>query len=141
MTTIALAVATVFTLLALLHVHWALGGRTAWIAAVPEVSGRPAFVPGVGVTLLVAVALATCAVLVLATAGLIATPLPSRLLQIAMDLLGLVFLLRAFGDFRLVGVTKRVRGTRFARLDTLLYSPLCIALAVAVTWIATDTRN
>jgi len=136
MTTLALLVATVFALLALLHLHWACGGNMGWTAAIPEVRGRPAFVPGVGVTLLVAAALASCAALVLAAAGLVATPFPSRLLQIAMDVLGLVFLLRAYGDFRLVGFTKRVRDTRFARMDTLLYSPLCLALAVAVVGIA-----
>jgi catechol 2,3-dioxygenase-like lactoylglutathione lyase family enzyme len=47
-----------------------------------------------------------------------------------------VFLLRAVGDFRLVGFFKRVRGTPFARWDTRLFSPLCVALGLASLWVA-----
>ena len=36
------------------------------------------------------------------------------------DGFAVVFLARAVGDFRYVGFFKRVRGTRFARLDTIL---------------------
>jgi hypothetical protein len=42
---------------------------------------------------------------------------------------GAVLAARAVGDFRLVGLFKRVRGTRFARYDSLVYTPLCLALA------------
>lgn len=47
-----------------------------------------------------------------------------------------VLVLRAVGDFRLVGFFKRIRGSRFARLDTLLYSPLCFALGAALALMA-----
>jgi hypothetical protein len=40
--------------------------------------------------------------------------------------------LRAIGDFRYVGFFKRIRDSKFARLDTLAYSPLCAALAVLI---------
>jgi hypothetical protein len=42
--------------------------------------------------------------------------------------------LRAIGDFRLVGVFKRIRGTPFAWWDSRLFVPLCcfIALGTAV---------
>lgn len=35
-------------------------------------------------------------------------------------------LARAVGDFRLVGFFKKVKGSEFALMDTLLYSPLCV---------------
>jgi len=140
MTTLAGILCTAFALLSLLHVHWAFGGRVAWTAVIPEVGGRPAFMPGTGVTLLVAAALATCAGLVAAAADLLATPVPPVVLRVAMYALALVLLLRAIGDFRLVGFTKRVRATRFARLDTLLYSPLCLALAAGVAVLALLSR-
>jgi hypothetical protein len=44
--------------------------------------------------------------------------------------------LRAIGDFHLIGFFKRVRGTRFASLDTAVYSPLCLALALGVFVVA-----
>jgi purine-cytosine permease-like protein len=132
MTLLASILATVFALLALLHVHWAFGGRSGWRAVIPEVGGRPAFVPGTGVTVLVATLLAGCAVLLLVAAGIIALPVSGRWIEIALGALALVLTARALGDFRLVGFTKRVRGTRFARLDDIFYSPLCLLLALGV---------
>jgi hypothetical protein len=43
--------------------------------------------------------------------------------------LAIIFAARALGDFRFVGFTKSVRDSRFARLDTRVYSPLCVLLA------------
>ena len=132
MTVLAVVIAAGFVVLASLHVHWAMGGRIGAEAVIPEVRGRPAFVPGPGVTLVVAAALAACALLVLATAGLVPVPIPDAWLQPAMAALAVAFALRAVGDFRLVGLTKRVRGTRFARMDDVLYVPLCLALSLGV---------
>jgi hypothetical protein len=47
-----------------------------------------------------------------------------------------VFGLRAIGDFRYLGFFKRVTGTRFARADTLVYSPLCAGLAAMTAVVA-----
>jgi len=44
---------------------------------------------------------------------------------------------RGVGDFRLVGLSKRVRGTRFARYDSFVYTPLCLALAAGIVVVAT----
>jgi uncharacterized membrane protein SpoIIM required for sporulation len=54
------------------------------------------------------------------------------LVQITAWLIAAVFALRAIGDFRYVGFFKRIRDTRFARLDTLAYWPLCAVLAVLI---------
>ena len=50
--------------------------------------------------------------------------------------LALGLLARAIGEFNYVGFFKRVRGSRFARLDTLVYSPLCLLLAIGVALVA-----
>lgn len=50
--------------------------------------------------------------------------------------IAIVFALRAVGDFRYVGFFKRARDTVFARHDTFVYSPLCLALAVLAVWLA-----
>ncbi|EGD05771.1 hypothetical protein B1M_04736, partial [Burkholderia sp. TJI49] len=50
----------------------------------------------------------------------------------AIAVLALIFAVRAVGDFRYVGFFKRIRGSRFARMDTLCYSPLCAALALSI---------
>lgn len=59
-------------------------------------------------------------------------PVPRVLLTWSAYALSLGLFLRAIGEFRLVGFFKRVRGTRFAQLDTLAFSPLCLLLSVGV---------
>ena len=112
------------------HVVWAAGGRIGLAAAIPQVDGRPMFVPGRVTTLVVALALFSLAALVVWREGLIVLPLPFAIARVGVPLMALVFLARAIGNFRYVGWSKRVRGTSFARLDDLLYAPLCAVLAV-----------
>jgi hypothetical protein len=134
---VAWIVAGVYALLSALHVYWASGGRWAAQAVLPHIDDdRPAFEPSWFATVLVAIALAAAAVLVLCRAGVLPWPFADWLLRPSMYVLGVVFALRAIGDFRVIGFFKRVRGTRFARLDSWIFVPLCTALAIAVLWLA-----
>ena len=133
---LAIVIVVVFAVLALAHVYWAVGGRITWLAVVPEVRGRPAFTPSAPATFVVAVALFACAGLVAATAGVLAIPVSPSVLTWLTFALALVLLLRAVGDFKLVGFFKRVRGTNFAHLDTVIYSPVCLALSLGVFVVA-----
>ena len=137
---IALVVVIAFVALSAIHVYWALGGGMGKAAAVPELNSRPAFVPSARSTLAVAVGLASCAVLVAASAGLVLSSSPAPWVTWLSFVLGLVLIARAVGDFRLVGFFKRVRGTRFARLDSAVYAPLCLVLGLAVFYVALRHR-
>ena len=128
--------ATVFGFLAALHVFWALGGQAGTGAAIPEVDGRPSVVPSRTSTLLVALALTAAAVVVLARAGLAQRGAAPWIARVAAAVLGAVLVLRAIGDFRLVGFLKSVRSTRFASRDTWLYSPLSLLLGAGALWLA-----
>ncbi|WP_288428443.1 DUF3995 domain-containing protein [uncultured Spirosoma sp.] len=125
--------ALIFGLIALLHVYWAFGGSWAAANALPQLAAddKPVFIPGRLMTLLVAGALLV---------GLLLNVyrwLPSNWLltstihRYGLLLIGLLFVLRTLGDFKYVGLTKRVRNTVFARYDTALYTPLCGALAMS----------
>lgn len=120
-----------FSALGLLHLYWALGSKKPTSSVLPEVGGQPAFVPGVAATLVVATGLFCCALLVASLARFLPLPLPEDLQRIGGYLLATLFLARAIGDFRLVGFFKKIRGTRFATLDTRYYSPLCLFLSAA----------
>ncbi|MDO8890955.1 MAG: DUF3995 domain-containing protein [Sulfurimicrobium sp.] len=122
--------AIIFAFLGLWHFYWALGGSIGKAAAIPEIEGCPAFSPSATVTALVGAALVTFALLLAATSGAVAAPLPDHVLSWLCYGLALALFARAVGEFKLVGFFKRVRGSRFARLDTLVYSPLCLALSV-----------
>ena len=135
---VALGLAVIFGAIAAVHVFWAAGGATTGGAAVPTVAdGAPLFRPGRAGTLAVAVLLAAAAAVVLGRAGVTALLAPPVLYRVATWVLGGVLLLRVIGEFRYVGVFKRERGSRFARLDTWLYTPLCAGLAAGVLYLAT----
>ncbi|MBF5041837.1 DUF3995 domain-containing protein [Aggregicoccus sp. 17bor-14] len=137
MVPLALTLAAVLIALALLHVYWAAGGRAGADAAVPEVEGRPAFVPGPNATLLVALGLSAAALTVLGRAHLWLPPWPPPpVFAVGTWVLAALFLLRAVGDLRRVGFFKRVKGTRFARRDTWVYSPLCLAMGLGLVGLA-----
>lgn len=132
---LAAALVAIFTLLGLFHLAWA-GGARKTTGVIPEVNGKPVFSPGPAITLVVAAALFGCAALIAAGAGWLTLPLPGAWLRGATWAMALAFLGRAIGEFRLVGFFKKVRGTPFARLDTLYFSPLCLAIAIAVALLA-----
>jgi hypothetical protein len=133
---LAIAVCTVFVVLSLWHFRMALAPARGASGAVPSVDGKPLFVPSTRATVGVGVALLSFAALVAATAGFLPLALPGVALIWLSYGLALGLLLRAIGEFRYVGFFKRVRGSRFATLDTLVYSPLCLLLAVGVALVA-----
>jgi hypothetical protein len=133
---VAIIVSLTFVVLALWHFRMALSTDKGTGGAVPSQSGKPLFVPSARATLAVGFVLLAFAYLVAAAAGLVASGLPRALLSWPCYALALGLLARAVGEFRYVGFFKRVRDSRFARLDTLLYSPLCLLLAIGVAFIA-----
>jgi hypothetical protein len=135
-TSISAIVSLAFVALALWHFRMALSPAKGMTGAVPSESGKPLFVPSVRATLAVGIVLLAFACLVAATGGLVEVGLPVRVLSWCSYALALGLFARAVGEFKYVGFFKRVRGTEFARLDTLLYSPLCLVLAAGVAIVA-----
>jgi len=107
MTGAALAVCSVLTIIAAVHLYWAAGGTTWKGGAIPSRDGVPVLSPSSAVTALVGVALLGTAAVVGSTAGLLPRFLPTGLL----------------------------RGASAVR-DTYLYSPLCLLLAVLIALVA-----
>lgn len=129
---LALLIAALFAALGALHFYWAAGGKAPGDAVLPQMEGRPLFVPGRLATATVGLLLWSAAALVAATANGFGAPWSTRLCYA----LAAVMALRAVGDFRYVGFFKRVRTGRFAALDTRYYSPLCLSLAAGIGWTA-----
>lgn len=129
------AAIAILLMLAGVHLYWAAGGKAGKGAAVPSASGRPVIKPSAFGTAMVAVGLCVMAALVALRIGWLNLPvLPGSrvIVQVGVWLIAAVFALRAIGDFRYVGFFKRIRDGRFARLDTLAYSPLCAGLALLI---------
>lgn len=135
-TLLAGLVCFVFAALAVWHFFMAYLPPSVANAAVPSVGGKALFKPSRAATLAVGVFLLLCASLVAATAGMVQLPIGQFLLTWLSYVLALGLLARAVGEFRYVGFFKRVRGSRFAALDSWVYSPLCLLLAAGVALIA-----
>jgi uncharacterized protein DUF3995 len=140
-TLLALVGAAILGALGALHIAWAVGRRPYSQAVIPtRPDGTPLFSPSPGVTLGVAGLLFAAAFLVLERAGLGPGLLPPPWRQLGAIGVATVLLLRGIGDFRYVGLFKRVRGSPFARLDTTFYTPLALALAAVAGFVATTGK-
>ena len=111
---LSIPVATAFALLSALHLYWAAGGRAGAVAALPERNGAPT--------------------------------VPARPREHARGgrascgvARANAVLAHAVGDSRHVGFFKKVRDTRFARLDTRVYSPIALLLGAATAFVAWST--
>lgn len=135
-TIVSLLVCAIFAALGVWHFYMAFAGHVGESAAVPSRDGKPTFVPSRGSTIAVGFVLLLFAVLVAGTSGILVVGLPIWLLTGLCYALALGLLARAVGEFNYVGFFKRVRGTPFARMDTLVYSPLCLLLSVGVATVA-----
>ena len=133
---LAAGLIAIFVGLSALHVFWAAGGRTGGAAAIPRDGGEALFTPSPLGTLAVAAALLAAAAAVAAAVGWLGPRLAARLGRWVTILLAVVFMARAIGDFRYVGVFKSMGDDPFRSWDTWLFSPLCAVIAVAAFMVA-----
>jgi hypothetical protein len=133
---IGLTTTTILLALSLVHIYWALGGNWGLTAVVPSVDGQPLFENGLWDTLAVALALSIAAGICLGTLNYRLPFLPTWIYRTGIWCIALVFLLRAVGEFHYFGFFKQVNDSLFAHWDTVLYTPLCLGLAIFCTVLA-----
>jgi len=108
------------------HFYWAFGGRRYIDFAIPKDEQDEAlFKPNVLTTLIVAVIFLSIAILAIVIGFKLAN---FEYLNIGYIIAG-VFLLRAIGDFKYVGLFKRIKDSKFAYYDTKFFTPLVLTLA------------
>jgi hypothetical protein len=64
---------------------------------------------------------------------ILATGIPSWIPYTGVWGIVAVLLIRAIGDFRYAGLTKKIRNTSFAHKDTRIYTPFCLVIAALST--------
>jgi hypothetical protein len=133
---LALTTALALALIAAIHVYWAAGGT--WPGtddeslALTVVGGRPGMrAPGAVACMAVAVVVVLAGALVLAAAGLVALPLPPSIVEFGGVGVAGVLLVRGSFGFAEARLRPEIRGSRYARLNVIFYSPLCLALGAA----------
>lgn len=85
-------------------------------------------------TWIVAAILAGAALIVLAGAGLLPSPVPRGLLRSAGLIGAGLLVLRGLEGFVDTRLRPETVGGEFARLNVRLYSPLCLVLALCTVW-------
>ncbi len=126
----SLLLVLIFVLIAALHFYWGVGGRWAIDSVAPtNERGERVLKTGAVACFVVGIGLLMFAAYYLMRAGYIKVSLPNILLNSVGWIIPSIFLLRAIGDFNYVGLTKKIKDTTFARLDTAYFSKLCLMIA------------
>jgi hypothetical protein len=140
MTSLALGNAAIFFLLGSLHFYWAVGGKWAIDEVVPtKLTGEKVLTTSVLSCVLVGGGLWVMSFVHLANAKLVLVSTTSPQLKYATLAMGIIFLTRFVGDFKWIGLFKKVRDTPFGKNDTRYYVPLCLFLSVSAFLLATRT--
>lgn len=114
-----------------IHFYWALGGKAGIESTLPtDLEGKRVLNPKKMDSALVAVFLLIFALLFFCKAGILDFYLPHLIGRFGTSVISLIFLLRALGDFRYVGFSKKIKSTPFAELDTKYFSPLCLFIGI-----------
>lgn len=121
----------IFILLSLLHVYWASGGELWYDAVLPTSSnGLHRLTPDTKSGWLIAAGLLFLAFITIGNQGFFNRYVSIKYFRYGALLIALIFLLRVIGDFKFIGIFKRVKGTKFAVDDTQVFSPLCLFIAL-----------
>ena len=120
----------IFLLISCLHFYWAVGGQWAIDNVVPrDEHGKAVLKTGAVASTLVGLGLFFFAMYYLLRTGFVEFTLPDIILNSFGWIIPSIFLLRAIGDFKYVGFTKKIKDTTFARLDTAYFARLCLLIA------------
>ncbi|MDM5193890.1 DUF3995 domain-containing protein [Bacillus hominis] len=123
--------ACILFLVSFLHVYWAFGGKWGTNSVIPTESGEKAFTPRAGMTLFIALLLSVAAITLLQEANVVHFIIPTFIVQMGSWICMIVFFIRVIGEFNYFGIFKRKKDTHFARMDTILYIPLCAFLSLS----------
>lgn len=130
MVTLAIILFSIFFILSMIHFSWALGSSWGFEDAIPKnEEGEPMLNPKKIDSIIVGMGLLIFGCFYLIKAEIIEFTLPDLIISIAGWVIPGIFMVRAIGDFRYVGFTKKVKSTAFAQKDSKYYAPLCLVIA------------
>jgi hypothetical protein len=123
--------AVVFIAIAVIHFYWALGGTWAAKAVLPvKADGQLTFKPGFIATFFVGLVFIVLTFITLGNLDLFKNYISLKYFACATAFIAAIFFIRFVGDFKFVGITKKIKNTVFANNDTKYYTPLCLMLAI-----------
>lgn len=127
----SLLLCVVFMILALIHFNWFFGGKFGFSESLPtKENGVRVLNPKKTESAIVGIGLLVFSLFYLLKSGLIQVHLPNWIILYLGWIISIIFLLRAIGEFKYVGFFKKIKNTKFGKLDTKLFSPLCLGISI-----------
>ena len=128
---LSIVLSIIFISLAFLHFYWGISGKPVGDGMVPTNEKNEKLLnPKPLDCFVVAIGLLSFAWFVLIRSELVIMHLPKWLLNSGLGVITFIFLIRAIGDFKYIGLFKRIKHSKFAKLDTQYFSPLCLLIAL-----------
>jgi len=128
---IAILAIFVLSIMGIFHFYWVFGGKVGLDKALPAKDGKLLLKPGKPLTFLVGVVLIFFAYIAYALQFYDFTLNENRNFYLYSGIfLSIIFILRAIGEFNVLGFSKKIKDTEFAKYDTKYFSPLCLLLGI-----------
>ncbi len=128
---LSIVLVLVFTGLSTLHFYWAIGGQWGFSESLPtDVYGNRLLNPKALESAIVGSGLLVFAIFYVIQSDLVYSMKPHTITKIIGWTIPSIFLLRAIGDFKYIGIFKPPIETTFAKADLYFYSPLCLFIAL-----------
>ena len=117
--------------LGIIHFNWAFGGEYGFEKSLPtKENGERILNPKKIDSAIVGVGLTLFGLFYIFQTGIMVYNMPEWIMRYGSWIIPAIFLLRAIGDFKYVGFFKRIKKTKFGKLDTKFFSPLCLAIGI-----------
>ncbi len=117
--------------LGIIHFNWVIGGKYGFTESLPtKENGERVLNPKKNDSAIVGIGLTAFGLFYLLQSDLINYNLPEWILKYGGWIIPAIFILRSIGEFKYVGLFKRIKQTDFGKLDTKFFSPLCLVIGV-----------
>ncbi len=118
--------------LGMIHFNWVIGGKFGFEESLPtKENGERVLNPKKIDSAIVGLGLTAFGIFYIIKSEIIEYNLPEWIMKYGSWIIPTIFLLRAIGEFKYVGFFKSVKKTDFGKLDTKLFSPLCLVIGIS----------
>ncbi|WP_456867245.1 DUF3995 domain-containing protein [Galbibacter sp. BG1] len=128
---LSILLSLILIVLGMIHLNWVIGGKFGYVESLPtKENGERVLNPKKIDSAIIGIGLIAFGIFYMIESGLIEYSLPEWIIKYGGWIIPIIFLLRAVGEFKYVGFFKSVRKTDFGKLDTKLFSPLCLIIGI-----------
>jgi len=128
---LSILLSVIFFVLGIIHLNWVIGGKFGFAEALPtKESGERVLNPKKIDSGIVGIGLIAFGIFYLLKADLINFNQPDWILKYGSWIIPSIFILRAIGEFKYIGFFKKIKNTVFGKLDTKIFSPLCLTIGI-----------